>query len=581
MKRILLAILLAVNTTLTWAADGIVLGYCNGQVTRNGNISIDGQASVEAAIVLTADMLAPYDGAQLSTVRVGLAARTNIDNLRVWVRRTLTGDNLAQGYVDGEDLKRGWNEVALDEPCTIGGSEPLFVGFTYEQRATSNALSGVDGTQPGAFWLRSGSDAEWQDCSDKGLLSLEAVVTGGEMVAYDLQLLSAEARYNAQGQIDVTAQVHNNASKTVAGFTLTSRISDTGETFAQHYGELKNGANQVVSFTLSPQTPEVGKQHTLTLSISELDDATDERPENNTMKAVFSYPRRVLIEEFTGEECNNCPRAAMYLHEVLATGDYAERTAMMAHHSGYHPDWLTFDPSDTEYEWLFNHDIAVYAPALMLDRVAQEAEYGGQTYMTPCFDPSSKDFIENAVAYMLTQLSKAYIDLAATVADGQLSVNVSGGRSQVFGSTPTRLTVCVVEDHIEQRQQASMNTYPEFEHMGALRAINTTWGDLVEWDANDHFAASYTFALDPEWKQKDLRVIAFVSDYDATDPTKCAVENTAQIALGNLSAGIGTVVNAPTDSRDTLYDLQGRPAVRSAQRKGIYVNGAAHKKIIL
>ena len=109
MKRILLAILLAVNTTLTWAADGIVLGYCNGQVTRNGNISIDGQASVEAAIVLTADMLAPYDGAQLSTVRVGLAARTNIDNLRVWVRRTLTGDNLAQGYVDGEDLKRGPN----------------------------------------------------------------------------------------------------------------------------------------------------------------------------------------------------------------------------------------------------------------------------------------------------------------------------------------------------------------------------------------------------------------------------------------------------------------------------------------
>ena len=595
MKRLYSILTACTMAIMAWADGGVTLGYCNGQVSRTSNVGVSGETTAEAAILITADMLSTYAGADISSIRVGLAARTNIDKVRAWVRTTLDGENLAQGEVTTESepaIQRGWNEIALNVPYPITAGQPLYVGFSYEQRAESKPVSVVSGSHEGAFYYRPGADATWEDRSAEGLLSVEAVVTGGNVLSYDLQLLSAEARYNNLGEIELTATVHNNASKSVDGFTLTATAVAPGQpTTDYHYAQpLANGASTTISFTFMPESPRVGRDYALWLDISSLDGGvTDEQPDNNRMKVVFSYPRTVLIEEFTGEECTNCPKAARFLHEALATGDNANRTAMMAHHSGYYPDWLTFQPSDVEYEWFYNHDVAVYAPALMLDRVAQEASYDNTDYMTPCFDPGSKELIEGALAYMIAMPSHAYIDIDGTLDDSQLNVTVKGGRSQVFGTQPARLTVCLVEDHIQQRAQKSLDTYPQFEHMGVLRAINSTWGDVVEWDADDHFSASYSFTLSDEWVPQNMRVIAFLSNYDAGDPCNCAVENTAQLSLSTMGSGISAPTLHPQEGiyDSQLYDLQGRRLPlegicnpQPGKGRSIIINGTTRTKYI-
>ena len=553
----------------SWAAEGVVVGYCNGQVTRTGTVSVDGETWVDAAVLLTADMLQPYVGGQVTTLRVGLAARTNIDNVRAWVRTALDGENLAQGEISTDEepgIARGWNDIDLSTPYPIVGGQPLYIGFSYRQRATSSAISVVSGSQPGAFFFHPGEDAEWEDRSAEGLLSLEAVVQAENMVGYDLQLLSAEAHYNGLGEIEGTAVVHNNGALPVSGYTLTFSVDGSDQTSTLHADQpLANGASATLAFSKPAWTEGIGREHALWLSISQLDgDATDEQPENNTLRVVFSYPRMVLVEEFTGEACTNCPRAALYLHQALGEGNFATRTAMMAHHSGYEPDFLTFRPTDPDYEWFFNHPTAVFAPALMFDRVAEENSYGTETYMSPAQDPVNKDFITAALAYYLSRPSHAYIDLQASVTGSQLSVAVSGGRS--LPANTARLTVCLVEDHIQQREQVSLSQWPEFEHMGALRAINSTWGDEVTWTADDHFTAACQFELDDEWVLPNLRVIAFLSQYNPDDPTQCEVENTAQVNLGDAS-GISTP--SLTNHSSQVFDLQGRPA--SSLKRGVNI----------
>lgn len=543
------------------AAEGVTVGYCNGQVTRTGTISVEGDTWVSAAILLDADMLAPYEGAPIGSVRAGLAARTNLDEVRVWVRSALDGDDLASGSITTETdpaIARGWNDVMLETPYIIKKGEPLYVGYSYKQRAASNAISVVAGKAEGAFFLKPGSDAEWTDRSGDGLLSIEAVVTGVYVPDYDLELLSAEGRYIGQGEIELTAMIRNVGKMAVDGFTLSAEVAGSEERHEQLLARsIGSGANATVTMTFRPDDEEAGRQHPVNLVLRSVESASgtlaDENEANNAMRVLFSYPRRVLIEEFTGEACNNCPRSAMRLHQALYLDGYASSAAMMAHHSGYHPDWLTFEPADIEYEWFFNDGNRTYAPALMIDRVAQEES--SQGLPTPCFDPTSAELIETAIAYMAQRTSRAYIDLSAQLADDQLTVSATGGRSTTFGVTPARLTICVVEDHIEQRAQVSMETWPEFEHMGVLRAINDTWGEVIDWN-DDQFSVTKTFVLDGEWNRQNLRVVAFVHDYDAADPARCEVENTAELSVQTL-AGIASL---PVDHAATtaVYDLQGR-----------------------
>ncbi|MBP3251580.1 MAG: Omp28-related outer membrane protein [Prevotella sp.] len=543
------------------AVEGVTVGYCNGQVTRTGTVSVEGDTWVSAAILLTADMLAPYEGASIGSVRAGLAARTNLDEVRVWVRSTLDGDDLASGSITTETepaIARGWNDVALATPYIIKKGEPLYVGYSYKQRAASKAISVVAGEAEGAFFLKAGSEAEWTDRSTDGLLSVEAVVTGVHVPDYDLELLAAEGRYIGQGEIEVTATIRNVGTKTIGGFTLAAVVADTQERHDQLLMKtIESGANVTATMTFRTDDETVGRQHPVDLVLESVErnagTAADDNDENNTVRILFSYPRRVLIEEFTGEDCTNCPRAAMRLHQALYLDGYASSAVMISHHSGYYPDWLTFRPADIEYEWFFNDGNRTYAPALMADRVAQEES--SQGLPTPCFDPTSAEIIETAIAYMAQRTSRAFIDLSAQIDGSQLTVSASGGRSTVFGVTPTRLTICVVEDHIEQRAQVSLETWPEFEHMGVLRAINDTWGEVIDWNDNQ-FSVAKTFELSSDWNRQNLRVVAFVHDYDAADPSRCEVENTAELSIQTL-AGIASL---PVDHAATtaVYDLQGR-----------------------
>ena len=574
MKNLLLTLIFLCGFSALYAADGITLGYCNGQVVRQGKVTVDGEATVSAAILLTADMLAPYVGNSVAAIRVGLAARTNIDKVSVWVRQSLDGTDLASATIttDAGEIERGWNEIDLAQPYDIVANQPLYIGYTYEQRGTSSAISLIDGTTAGAFFFKESATSAWADRANEGILSVEAVIVGDNIVTYDMEMLSAEGSYDNSGNIVLTTTLHNSGAKDIEGFQLTTTIGDQMEQINTTFTNLiTKGETTTLNFTISPTTADAGRKHKLTLALTELasGNVTDEVPENDALQVTMTYPRKVLIEEFTGEKCTNCPRAAKFLHEVLAQGEFATTTVMTAHHSGYLPDWLTFRPTDIDYEWFYNHTTQIYAPAMMVDRYPYEETSEGTTYYTPCFNPGTTALIIERLSEALQRKTNAYINAEATLTADKtgLNVTINGGRTSAEVNYPSRLTVFIVEDHIPQRNQVSLDTYPEFEHMGVLRAVNDTWGEPIQW-TGDEFNATYTFNFDADWEQENLRVVAFISDYDANDPAKCVVHNCEQVTMTDVMAAVNTAETKAQVESETYYSIDGKQ-ISNPQQKGI------------
>ena len=88
----------------------------------------------------------------------------------------------------------------------------------------------------------------------------------------------------------------------------------------------------------------------------------------------------------------------------------------------------------------------------------------------------------------------------------------------------------MTEDNIQAQSQSGANG--SFTHQHVARAVNETWGAVLDWN-NNKASYRFTFDLDASWKTDDLKVVAFISNYDGSDATNCAVENAAVVVPGN------------------------------------------------
>ncbi len=539
MNRILLSIILCtVSSAASAEVDSLCLTHCDGQVATSGTIGTSGEQVNSAATLFTADDLTGFEGNQICTIRAGLASRLNVDEVTVWVRTDLDGPNLAQGTVT--ELTKGWMDIDLETEYTIPEATALYIGYSYHQKKAAKCISLIEEQREGGFYMQTADNA-WEDKSDQGLLSIEALVKGDHLPQLDLDLLAVNtpANYVVNNELSFTLTVKNRAAATVTGFT--SDVSVNGQLLTSLHCDcqLAYGETQQFDLAFDPglTDKEVGAQ--LEVSITGLDNGTDERPSNNTQQTRFNvvlheYVRHMLIEEFTGEACVNCPPAAQMVHEMLETPGYAERVSVVCHHAGYYTDWLSTNNAE-DYCWFFNSGGSTFAPAFMWDRLKIE----GKSPVTN--RPTDLSSMLSLIDQRLAMSSCCYVGASATYdpEEMKLHVHVEGDRSMSFCNTPARVTVFVTEDNIKARAQTGSDG--NFYHQHALRSYNATFGSIIEWKENDTFEYDCDLTMKSSWKLEDCHIVAFVASYDSNDPCNCEVENSCEIAFPVDEAGIETV----------------------------------------
>ena len=477
------------------------------------------------------------------------------------------------------DIQKGWNEINLVSPLPLDGTNTngLYIGYSYHQTSVNQGLSVYLEPTPHALYVKHG-DGEWADRSDEGLLCVEGLVYGDNLPKLNLRLASVDAPefyILEKGKMTVTGVVKNLGVQTVTGFDVEARVDGIDEVYTAHVDSVLEYRDvKPFTFTIMPAIHDLG-MGSLTVTISKLNEGDDLNMADNVASDSFEtvehdYTRIVFVEEFTTEQCVNCPRVASYMHEMLEDEAFKDVVLVACHHNGYYTDWLTV-PCSSSYLWYYNDGGSTYAPAVMVDR------YTPNNGRTPVFNPSSLQQLESMVNSRLVRPALVSLKIMAEVDEEQNKVNVhvTGNRSKEdFTVNPARITVFLVENNINHRNQSGATG--DFVHQHVVRKVNSDWGDVLEWNGNDY---SYDCTLDlrADYVRENLQLIAMIYDYDETDATKSEVANSNTLLYSDFTSTGISAVNAEVD-QEIVYDLQGRKLQEGNLRPGIYVvNG---KKVV-
>lgn len=572
MKKYFILFALILFAVAGMAQETVNLGYCAGEINTKGTVTTEGKKWVSGAIFLPAEMLSPYAGGNIKAIRAGLSSKINVDSLVVWVRNDLESNNISADTITlktSQAIVKGWNEVVLKNMVRINAANGLYIGYSYRQKAKTGAMSVIGSSVDNAFFAQLGDDAEWQDMSSSGILSVEAVVEGNKP-GYDLGLLSATADpYRDAAYNVITATVSNNGSNAVAGFTIETKYENSNDIYTTHI-DLPTAPGEKVEFTFNIPAQDMSVAGNVRMSIKELDDAVDEVASNNTITAKVVMVKKVFIEEFTTEKCGNCPRVAGYLKNVLNMDKYKNRAVAVCHHSGYYTDWLTL-PCDAEYLWLFGG--GQYAPAMGFDRYPLFYS-GGKYNILTCPD---QETIEQSIDARLNEQANTpiLISLSFDESTQTLGVNINGTRKRQ-AVNDMYLTVYLVENNIMPKLQSGME--PGFMHQHVVRQYNSTWGDLIVWEG-DKFNNHYDFTIDSSWKPADMQIVAVVGAYDKDNYLNCVSDNVECVNIGSLISTEIKSVNTDNGKAEEYYDISGRKL--NAKQKGINIvktsNGSVKK----
>lgn len=245
--------------------------------------------------------------------------------------------------------------------------------------------------------------------------------------------------------------------------------------------------------------------------------ACDEVGEGERFEPVdFEARKNVLIEDFTGQRCINCPLAAEALVSIqeLYGSDHVIAVSI---HGG---DFAVSTPPNglatpTGEEYVSNWSVESF-PSGLVDRVGGLREFTSwsagvitRLQMEPAVDID----VENS--YDPT--------------NRELSINVSAtGNEEVSG----KLSVWLVESNIVAPQIMPNGEYNlQYVHNHVFRtSVNGTWGEDVTIAEGETETKSYTVTLDSTWKAENMAIVAFISNDD--DGVLQVVDNTIVINNG-------------------------------------------------
>lgn len=511
-------------------------------------------------------------GSTIKAVRLYIPKVSNVSMVKVWISKDQPSEidnaDLVQ-QVDVASLSDGFNEIELATPYEVN-NQAIYVGYSITDPEYCIAVGGE--YVENSFLFRSSSSVpSWKIWPGLGALVLQLLLDGG---TYPNNYATADdfgpAVVGFGQSVDVPVKITNGGKDPITSISYTISSDDTTtkektlETSAITYG---SSAKVTIPFEADATEGTVSKTLTITKVNGNDNTASNNTATGNltTIANLRTWDRHVLIEEFTTEECVFCPDADAGLANFMTENpELASRVAVVSHHAGFYTDWLTIDAAK-DYTWFYNASGVIYAPAFMFDRYAWDD-------VTPVI---SRGVYKSSVEARLAKTSYAGIDLITTFDGDKLNVTANCERGWDFSSTPIRITLFLTEDNITAQNQSGASE--GYSHQHVLRAVNETWGSILDW--NDNMATyDYTFNLDPSWKTDDLKVIAFVSGYDSSDPTNCVVENVTQIKAGESTEPITALKTLDTETqevRTVYYDLTGRQV--SNPSNGLFIKAITYK----
>ena len=214
----------------------------------------------------------------------------------------------------------------------------------------------------------------------------------------------------------------------------------------------------------------------------------------------------VLLEDYTGVKCNNCPEAgalALQLQEQneghLVVLGVHPRTALQNPAGGF-PDFRTDDGNI----WNSEFQITGY-PSGLVNRTGVL----GQAEWTAA--------VNNAIGS--TAPVRLIIKSEYDEASRELKLSIHSKFLQNVASDDVRLTVCMMEDNIIGKQITPNGVDENYTHRHVFRgtADGQTWGSVLDAQAGSieagrNFITNMKFNVSEDYNADEFYIVAFISD---------------------------------------------------------------------
>ena len=224
---------------------------------------------------------------------------------------------------------------------------------------------------------------------------------------------------------------------------------------------------------------------------------------------VSQQKRQVLIEEFTGVRCVNCPAGSAEIQDLLLV--YGEQLVAISIHAGEYSPPLPesmYDFRTEEGDQLINFLGAPFGyPSAAVNRKLFDGEFSVQL---------SKAKWAGYIAQEAAEDPRVKIGIETTYSDSDrsLEVKVTLYPQEDLSAEDLRLSVAITEDGIIDYQVTPDGEVPDYEHRHVLRDMLTAYdGDPITEAllSGSSPVFTYSFQVPADWNEEHCHVIAFVS----------------------------------------------------------------------
>lgn len=264
-------------------------------------------------------------------------------------------------------------------------------------------------------------------------------------------------------------------------------------------------------------------------------------PTDTTVTEEDESKRRILLEDYTGHYCGNCPGAALLarqLHDI-----YKEQLIIMGVHAGFFADlhgskYTTDFRTEASEEYDLHFGVSAKGnPNGLINRA--KIINSSNPITLPADWSTAIEQIKNDLAKVKITFTKTQNgDKFDVKADVTILEELSGTYNLVF---------CLTEDSIIAYQKnyaadaGGDPNYPtpeasDYVHRHVLRDnLNGTWGtELFNGTAavNEVYTVNVNnYAPDADWDLDQLHLIAFVFDNSSSSPTQFEVLQSKEVKL--------------------------------------------------
>lgn len=223
-----------------------------------------------------------------------------------------------------------------------------------------------------------------------------------------------------------------------------------------------------------------------------------------------SFPRKYLIEHFTGDQCGYCPYG---MYSIVEYSTYLTNTpcVWVSHHYGYYPDEYTIPESQK----IASTCGVKGAPEMAMNRTKLMGT-------AIAFHPGNlvEEGMPETIANNCETTAEAsvVIDYTYNAETRELNVTVSG---QVANATTTEylLTVLIKENGLIGKQadyywswKQEKGGWKEFMHPCVVRDLLSVsqLGDTVKVE-NQAYSKTFTYTVSEKWVAENCQVVAYIT----------------------------------------------------------------------